>query len=94
MNIKIRESKKMIVNVNYYESSSIYKISFVDWRKTWKTYVDKKTWDTRDELEQVVKFVFIDSSALTWDLAKKSPTEICQELKWKSVVITTSIADK
>ena len=93
MNIKIRESKKMIVNVNYYESSAVYKISFVDWRKTWNTYQDK-SWNTRDELEQVVKFVFIDSSALTWDLAKKSPDEICQELKGKSVSITTCIVDK
>lgn len=93
MNIKIRESKKMIVNVNYYESSAIYKISFVDWRKTWKTYQDK-SWNTRDELEQVIKFVFIEPSALGSDLAKKSPTEICQELKGKSVVITTSITDK
>lgn len=93
MNIKIRESKKMIVNVHFYESSAIYKISFVDWRKNWKTYQDK-SWNTRDELEQVVKFIFIEHSALGSDLVKKSPSEICQELRGKSVVVTTSISDK
>ena len=90
MNIKLRESKKMIVNVVYYETSSLFKVSFVDWRKTWKTYQDK-SWNSRDELEQVVKFVFVEQKNLGSDLSKKSPDEICQELKGKSVVITTSI---
>lgn len=93
-NVILRESKKLIVSAVFIESYSAFKIGFLNYRKTWKTYIDKKSWQERDSLEEFIDYLFINKDKFPSEFDKKSPSEICQELKWKSVVITTSISEK
>ena len=90
-NIILRKSSKMIVDVRPFKEGTLFKIEFLDYRKTWKTYL--KDWVTRDELEKTIKFVFVEKKDLWSDFEKLDSNKICQELKGKSLLITTSIWD-
>ena len=96
-NIILKKSSKIITDCWFFtkDSSTIFRIEFIDYRKTWKTYVIKSwehQWEEKDELEKYFRLVFVDKKILPSDLQKKSDSEICQELKGKSLLITTSIA--
>jgi len=64
-------------------------VDYVVKRKTDKTY--EKDWKTYDVWESVVEFKIFDRSALPVYFDKKSDTEICQELKWKSLITEVKI---
>jgi len=97
-NIILKKSSKVISDCGYFtkDSSTIFRIEFIDYRKTWESFVIKSwehQWEQRDQLEKYFRLVFVDKKILPESLQKKSDKEICQELKWKSLLITTSIGD-
>lgn len=90
----IKETKKLIAGCNSFEKdwNLVFKLEYIDYAKTWETWIDKD-WKERDQLEKVIKPLFIPWSKFNEDknYAWKSPKEICQELPWKSLVISTKI---
>lgn len=85
----------MIVDVHSFkkDDSTLFRVEYVDYQKTWKTYT-AKDWTTKDELTKVIKFLFVDKKNLWSEFEKSDDVKICQDLKWKSIVITTWIDDK
>lgn len=94
--IELKKSSKIIVNCNHFidqnDSSTVFRLSIVDYRKTWATYTSKD-WYVKDKLEEYVRPLFVNKSKLSPDLQKLDDEKICQELKGKSVFITTTIED-
>ena len=98
-NIILKKSSKVISDCGFFEkdSSTIFRIEFIDYRKTWETFVIKSwenAWESRDKLEKYFRLIFVDKKILPDSLQKKTNQEICQELKGKSLLITTSIGEK
>lgn len=98
-NIILKKSSKIISDCGYFtkDSSTVFRIEFIDFRRTWETYIIKKgehQWESREQLEKYFRLIFVDKKSLPENLQKKSDDEICQEIKGKSLFITTSIWDK
>lgn len=94
--IELKKSSKVIVNCSHFidkeDSSTVFRLSIVDYRKTWETYTTKD-WKTKDKLEEFLRPLFVKKSLLSSDLQKLDDDKICQEFKGKSVYITTTIED-
>lgn len=90
-NLILKKSSKVITDCFSFEKdgSTLFRVEFIDYRKTWKTY--EKDWKTKDELEKYFRFIFIKLEDLPEKYQKMDNSEICQEFKGKSVIITTSI---
>lgn len=89
----IKETKKQIVGCNSFSKDwkDFLRIEYVDWKKDW-TYTTQ-SWETRDKLVKVIKFVVIDWTEIfnSKEFAWKENRQICQELSWKSLIISTKI---
>lgn len=90
----LKESKKQIIGVSSFwkDDKNFFRVEYVDWQKN-GTYTSKKDWLEHDKLEKVIKFLIVDGPFVSNDknFIWKSDKEICQELAWKSLVITTEI---
>ena len=58
MKIELKKSSKVIVNCSHFtnkeDSSTVFRLSIVDYRKTWETYTNKE-WQIKDKLEEYVR---------------------------------------
>ena len=90
-NVILRKSSRIIVDCSHFKGDNwtIFKIEYCSLKKTWE-----KNPNWTDKLIKSIDPLYFDKSVLSQDLQKKSEDEICQELKGKSVIITTSIWDK
>lgn len=86
-NILKQSSKKLITDCRFFEKewSITFVIEYVTWKTTWKTFV-WKDWQDHNELKKSFENLFITRSDLPQIYDKKSDDEICQDLKWKSLV--------
>lgn len=90
-NLILKKSEKVITDCFHFkkDDSTLFNLEFIDYRKTWETY--EKDWITKDKLEKYFRHLFINKNTLPESYQKMDDSKICQELKGKSVIITTSI---
>lgn len=96
-NITLTKSERPIVDCRHFtwkdekgNPLSKFSIDYVVKRKSDKTY-QTSDWQTRNVRDSVVEFKIFDRNSLPASFDKKSDSEICQELKWKSLVIEQKI---
>lgn len=95
-NIVLKKSSKVVAWCSHFtdkeDSSTVFRLSVIDYRQTWETYTSKD-WTVKNKLEEFIRPFFINKSSLSSDLQKLDDEKICQELRGKSIVITTSLDD-
>lgn len=96
-NIILSTSTKPIVDARVFDSKDqqgnpVKKVSidYVVKRKTDKTY-KTSDWQTRNVRDSFVEFKIFNRSDLPASFDKKSDSEICQELKGKSLITEVKI---
>ena len=96
-NIILSTSTKPIVDARVFDSKDqqgnpIKKVSidYVVKRKSNETY-QTKDWQTRNKRDSVIEFKIFDRNTLPAIFDKKSDSEICQELKGKSLITEVKI---
>lgn len=92
--ITLRESKKLIYDCYRFSKedwSSTFILKYIDsvpdWSYTWKD------WKEYTRFKDETKSYFLDKSKLPENYQKLEDKKICQDLKGKSIVITTSLWD-
>lgn len=93
----LKESTKQIVGVSSFikdkgtdKQKNFFRVEYVDWQKS-GTYI--KDWVEHDKLDRVLRYLIVDWEKISNDknFAWKEISQICQELSWKSLIITTEI---
>jgi hypothetical protein len=93
-NILLSKSEKTITDCKSFNSKDWtgvkFSIDYVVNKKTDDTYTNEK-WETKNKWIKEVQFKIFDRSSLPQSFDKKSDSEICQELKWKSLITEVKI---
>jgi len=84
----------MITDCRSYEKdwTMNFVIEYITWKPSWKTFI-WKDWKEKNELKKSFENLFVTRSELPQIFDKKSDEEICQVLKWKSLVRATILVD-
>ena len=93
--IIIRESKKVIVDCFHFSNKDwwvSFCLKYLNRVPNWQTYV-WKDWKSHSSFDDKVDSYFIDKEKLWENYQKLDPSKICQDLKGKSIIITTSLWD-
>lgn len=89
--------KKVVVNCFAFKNSDwepAFILKYVNPIPTDETFTDKN-WNVRQKWDyDNISSLFVNKKNLSSDLQKLDDSKICQEFKWKSIVISTLLTDE